>query len=47
MYSYTNKFPLDYYEQLEKQEIEIYNKINFKEENILKLDIHIIPDLYY
>lgn len=34
MYSYTNKIPLDYYKELEKKEIDIYNQINFEEENI-------------
>ena len=34
MYSYTNKIPLDYYKELEKKEIDIYNRINFEEEDV-------------
>ena len=38
MYSYKNKKPLDYYEQLEKQEIEIYKELFFEEKDINKLN---------
>ena len=38
MYSYKNKKPLDYYEELEKQEIEIYNDIHFDNKNIDDID---------
>ena len=34
MQSYNNDFPLDYYDELEKKEIEIYNEMYFDEEKI-------------
>lgn len=38
MYSYTNEIPLDYYGELEKKEIEIYDKLNFNKEHITKIN---------
>ena len=43
MYSYKNKKPLDYYNELEKKEIEIYNDTYFNENdiaNINKIDLN-------
>ena len=43
MYSYKNKKPLDYYNELEKKEIEIYNDIYFNDNdiaNIEKIDLN-------
>ena len=34
MKSYDNKYPLDYYNELEKNEIEIYNEMYFDEKEI-------------
>ena len=45
MYSYKNKKPLDYYNELETKEIEIYNETYFNENdiaNIEKIDMNII-----
>lgn len=45
MFSYTNELPLDYYNELEKKEIEIYNNTFFNEDEILditNLDIDMI-----
>lgn len=38
MYSFKNKKPLDYYNELEKIEIDIYNKMYFEEKNINYID---------
>ena len=38
MYSYKNKRPLDYYDELEKKEIEIYNNIYFDNNDISDID---------
>ena len=37
MYSYTNTKPLDYYNELEKKEIEIYNNMYFDENEVNKI----------
>lgn len=34
MKSYKNKYPLDYYNELEKEEINIYNEMYFENENV-------------
>ena len=34
MKSYDNKYPLDYYNELEKNEIKIYNEMYFDEKEI-------------
>ena len=34
MKSYDNKYPLDYYNELEKKEIEIYNEMYFNDEKV-------------
>lgn len=38
MYSYKNKKPLDYYNELEKKEIEIYNGTYFNEKDIANIN---------
>ena len=38
MYSYKNKKPLDYYNELEKKEIEIYNDTYFDEKDIANIN---------
>ena len=38
MYSYKNKKPLDYYNELEKKEIEIYNDTYFNDDNVANIN---------
>ncbi len=38
MYSYKNKKPLDYYNELEKIEIDIYNQLYFDEKSVSNID---------
>ena len=45
MYSYKNKKPLDYYNELEKQEISIYNELYFNEKDIKKINSISIKDI--
>ena len=38
MYSYKNKKPLDYYNELEKKEIDIYNDTYFNDDNVANIN---------
>lgn len=44
--SYNNERPLDYYNELEKKEIEIYNLINFDSSKIVDIDSINIKDIF-
>ena len=46
MDSYKNKRPLDYYNELEKKEIEIYNEMYFDCENICNIDNIKLDDIF-
>ncbi len=46
MYSYKNKRPLDYYNELEKKEIEIYNNIYFNSKDIKDIDEINLNDIF-
>lgn len=46
MYSYKNKKPLDYYNELEKKEIEIYNDIYFNDNNVANINQLILNDIF-
>lgn len=47
MYSYKNKKPLDYYNELEKKEIEIYNDTYFGENDITNINEIDLNDIFY
>ena len=46
MHSYKNKRPLDYYNELEKKEIEIYNNIYFNSKDIKDIDEINLNDIF-
>lgn len=45
MYSYKNKKPLDYYNELEKKEIEIYNDTYFNEKDIANINKIVLSNI--
>ena len=47
MYSYKNKKPLDYYNELEKKEIEIYNDTYFGENDITNINEIDLNNIFY
>ena len=47
MYSYKNKKPLDYYNELEKKEIEIYNDTYFGENDIANINEIDLNNIFY